>query len=246
MSGDGYTDYFHLQLRFAQRYAALSGLPLTQAVDGCTNLRRRFGMAGFAGEERWAAFLMDVRHCSHLDEVLQIAVARYKSAPRAESAPFGCFTYDAPDLQGMLRLHFMPEERHRHSSPLSATNLAERRSELRRLFMEVRTLHRDVRQVRGFSWLYHLPAYRSLFPPAYLNNLSATDGPLHLTGSSIWGQVLDHRHRLRPGIAQRVLAGLEASAVTAPWKAFPLQPLGALCAADHFFGWFLSQKECEV
>ena len=138
-----------------------------------------------------------------------------------------------------MRLHFMPEERHRQTGPLAEGSLPERRTELRALFDEVRRLHPEVRQVRGLSWLYHLGPYRRLFPPAYIASLVFAAGPLHLNGSSTWGQVLDHRGQLKPGIADLVLAGLGESTVNAPWMAFPLQPLTAVGAAGRFFEWFL-------
>ncbi|WP_082521999.1 hypothetical protein [Ramlibacter sp. Leaf400] len=238
MTGHVDPGYFDLQVRFAERYAALIGIPLHEAIGRCTNLRRRFAMVGPSGHDRWAAFLDGVQACSHHDDVLRIVMDTHDSAPTRSPSPFGCFSYDAPDAQGTLRLHFMPEERHRCSSPLAASSLSERRAELQALFTDVRQRHPEVRQVRGLSWLYHVRAYRNLFPPPYAASVAAPIGPLHLTGSSTWGQVLDYRHRLRRGIADRVLEGLSESTVSAPWQAFPVQPLTAVCSADHWFRWF--------
>lgn len=228
-------DYFDLQLRFSARYAALTGATLSEAVARCTNLRRRLGLWGADGDVGWAAFLDEVGGCSGPADALRIAMDVHQRAPRPVPSPFGCFNYDPPDAQGTLRLHFMPEERHRQTSALAESRLPERRDELRGLFREVRRIHRDVRHVKGLSWLYHVQAYRGLFPQPYLASLTVPTEPLNMNGSSVWGQVLNHRAQLRPGIADVVLAGLRESNVNAPWFAFPLQPLTASCSADHFF-----------
>lgn len=233
-----YHDYFDLQLRFAARYAELAGLPLTKAVERCTNLRRRFGLWGVAGEERWNAFLHRIEDLPTHPRVLQAAIAMHDGRLPSAPSPFGCFSYDPPDAQGTLRLHFMPDERHRDASPLAEGQLPQRRAELRALFMEVRQLHPGLQRVRGLSWLYHVPAYRSLFPPAYAASVRPATEPLNMTGSSTWGQVLDHGHRVRPGIAASVLPSLDPSTVHAPWLAFPRQPLSALGPAADFFDWF--------
>lgn len=236
MSPPLYQDYFDLQLRFAARYAQLAGISGAEAIARCTNLRRRFGLWGSTGDARWNAFLKQVKACGSHADILAVAMTLHESAHRPLS-PFGCFTYDGPDAEGSLRLHFMPDERHREASPL-AQNLPERRAELRALFMEVRRLHPGVRQVRGLSWLYHVPAYTSLFPARYAASVRPATQPLNMTGSSTWGQVLDYRHRVRPGIADRIVARLGPSTLDTPWAAFPLEPMSAMAPAEDFFDWF--------
>jgi hypothetical protein len=230
-----FEDYFDLQLRFAARHAELTGAPLAEAVSRCTNLRRRFGFFGSEGDGGWAAFLDEVgRGPSHAG-LLRVAMATYEHAPRKNDSAYGCFTCEPPDADGTLRLHFMPGARHRHTSPLADASLPERRAELRALFDDVKRLHPEVRQVRGLSWLYHLRAYRSLFPQTYIASLVSPAAPLHMNGSSVWGQVLDYRSDVRPGMADMVLARIGEVSVDAPWLAFPLQPLTAACSVDHFF-----------
>ncbi|MEO5669838.1 MAG: hypothetical protein ABIR26_04015 [Ramlibacter sp.] len=233
-----YQDYFDLQLCFAARHAALTGAPFTEAVARYTNIRRRLGLWGPAGDATWASFLLAIQGCSTFSDILGIAMDAHDSAPRRSPSRFGCFTYDPPDPEGRLRLHFMPEERHRQASPLAESKLPERRAELQALFSEVLRLYPGVRQVRGLSWLYHVQAYMRLFPGRYVASVTPPTAELHMTGSSTWGQVLDYRHRLRPGIGKRVLDALGPSTLDAPWRAFPLQPLAAAAAADDFFEWF--------
>lgn len=82
---------------------------------------------------------------------------------------------------------------------------------------------------------FHAQSYRRLFPPAYVESLAPAKEAHHLKASSIWGQVLNHHHELKPGVADLVLHRLQPSTATTPWRAFTLQPLVAHCSVEHFF-----------
>jgi hypothetical protein len=230
--------YFDLQLQFAERYSKLTDVPLPDAIGKCTNLRRRFGLWCPKGDRAWAAFLEELSSCRQHRDLLRLTLSVAGSAPTFRQSPFGCFSYDPGGADKPLRLHFMPDLRHRHSGPLASSSRHERHAELQALFAEVRQQHPEVQQVLGFSWLYHTHAYKRLFPPAYVESLVPAEGPHHLNGSSIWGQVLNHRHELKPGVADLVLDGLQPRIVDSPWRAFALQPLVAYCSVEHFFNWF--------
>lgn len=119
---------------------------------------------------------------------------------------------------------------------MDASVLVERQRELRALIDDVQVRYdKSATQFRGQSWLYHREAYRRIFPGAYLARLTPASAGLHLNGSSIWGQVLDHRQQVRPGMSERLLSALTPSIVATPWKAFPLQPLTTCCPAVELF-----------
>lgn len=231
-------DYFTLQLTVAAHYAAIAAVPMDVAVARCTNLRRRFKLAAPDGEPRWAGFLAEVRASQGSEQDLLPLCMRYFEAGRAKaaSAAFGPFSFDPPGPDGALRLHFMPPERPA-ASPLARTVLDDRLDELRALFDAVRHKHRGARSVRGYSWLYHLPAYLRLFPPAYRHSVRAPSVAPHLTGSSVWGQVLDWRQQVKPAMREAVLSRLPAMEVEVPWRIFPLQPLTAECPIAEFDAW---------
>ncbi|WP_415265869.1 hypothetical protein [Acidovorax sacchari] len=232
-------DYFDLQWRFAQHYADAAHLPLDQAIARCTNLRRRMNLWGPAGASRWEAFLSAIR-ASGPDHPsgFRLYLAFQEAGPSSpQTRAFGCFAHDIPDPAGVLRIHFMPQ-RGIGRSPLASCSMAERMDELRALFRQVRQEYPDARSVRGISWLYHLPAYRRLFPPQYGNSVRPADFPLHLTGSSTWGQVLDWRQQVKPAMRDAVLLRLADLDPQAPWKVFPYQPLVAACSIGCFHDWF--------
>jgi len=229
-------DYFALQLKFAEHYATAADVPFDMAIAHCTNLRRRLNLWGPVGATRWNGFLAQVS-CSANDHsaALSMCIELYETRPSLEvGRSFGCFSYDPPDAAGALRIHFIPPEVTR-TSPLASASTDARVDELRALFSHVRRTERTVASVRGVSWLYNLDAYKRLFPPSYAASVQAPWFPLHLNGSSTWGQVLNWRQEVKPAVRDIVLARLPAMKIQAPWEIFPHQALVATCEVDAFY-----------
>ena len=229
-------DYFSLQLQFAEQYAAVAGVPLAISVASCTNLRRRLNLWGPAGESRWNEFLAQVgRSIESQSDTPSIFMEFYETRPRLlDRLSFGCFSFDSPDASGVLRIHFVPPT-NTCSSPLASENTDSRRQELRALFSYVRRTERHVLSVRGISWLYNLEAYKRLFPIEYAASARPVVFPLHLNGSSTWGQVLNWRQHVKPGMRNAVIEGLPAMKLDAPWKVFPYQAMTATSEVEKFF-----------
>lgn len=234
MSGRLYEDYFDLQLRVATAYAQLGGLTRSTAIARFTNLRRRFGLADESGTAEWEGFLHSVPEDAEHEELLARTLEWYEHRPTLSASPFGCFSYDPPDAHGILRIHFMPEEQHRRDSPLSDARISERRSELQAMIADVRHRYSNVRHVRGVSWLYNVQAYRQLFPSEYVASITLPTFAVSMNGSSTWGQALDYRHKVKTDVRDHVLANVNATTLSAPWRAFPLPALVAACVIECF------------
>jgi hypothetical protein len=211
-------------------------VPVREAVARCTNLRRRFGLMG--DERAWARFLDGVQERPSHAVRLHWACEFLAAAPPPAASPFGCFSYEPPDALGVLRIHFLPVGPPQAQGPLARARMYERRAELRALFREVRERHPRAATVRGLSWLYHREAYTRLFPPEHGASAVPVAFPLHLNGSSTWGQVIDHRQQVRPSVRDALLARLPAMDTAAPWRIFPLQPLTAECPVGRFHDWY--------
>jgi hypothetical protein len=229
-------DYFALQLTVAAHYAAAAVVPLDVAHTRCTNLRRRVSLWGPEGEQPWNDFLAQARRAaSDQAAVLAICSARYAMRPGIEmQRSFGCFSYDVPDAAGVLRIHFMPPDGLR-TSPLALANISDRRHELHTLFSHVRRTQSRAAAVRGVSWLYNLDAYRRLFPAPYVASIERPSFPVHLNGSSTWGQVLNWRQQVKPAVREVLLARLGAMNIDAPWVVFPHQALVASSEVAAFY-----------
>jgi hypothetical protein len=241
MSTSPIEDYFSLQVQFAQRYAQTAGVPWSEAIAKCTNFRRRFGLASSAGELEWKQFLCrlpdDVDHATVLRQAIDFH-GQCRASEAKSHADFGCFSYEPPDGEGTLRIHFMPHEAQRQESPLGVSRRPQRMAELRDMFSHIRSKHSQARSVRGISWLYNLDAYKRLFPPDYVASAARPSFPLHLNGSSTWGQVLNHRQAVKPEVREALLGNLSGLNVHAPWQVFPLHALVATGPVPSFYEWY--------
>src|SRR5918997_6646778 len=133
-------DYFDLQLRFAEAVAAIAGLPLSEAVAHCTNFYRRFGLGHWQDESVSAAWktytdpLMTLE--THEQRVAWTQSFFAQSPPESlplGQQPFGCFSCDPPDADGVLRIHFVNRDND-GIGPLSRTKIDTRRRELTAMF----------------------------------------------------------------------------------------------------------------
>ena len=233
--------YFDLQLRFAARLAEVGGPPLGEAVTWFTNLHRRFGLGIVRRDEPvallWRRFLDGLHeapdHRARLAWTLECHAAAPPEQPPPGQHRFGCFACDAPDEAGTLKLHFTNADGD-GVSPLAEARMARRRAELTAMFAFVAAHHPDAASVRGTSWLYHLEAYRRLYPPGYAASRRPPDRPLHFHGSSSWGQFLDHRGGIKPAARDRLLANLADLRPDRLREAFPLPALLVTAPIDDF------------
>lgn len=237
--------YFDLQLTFAARMAERGRTPFTEAVARYTNLHRRFGQGDIdlvPPSAAWTNFLDQLDHLQSTEARVALARAVYARSPE-EPPPvgqtaFGCFSCEAPNADGAVRLHFNNRDCDDEVGPLDQAKTGARSGELAALFGFVRERHPHARSVLGGSWLYNVEAYRRLFPPAYAASRHPPPSPLRLSGSSSWGQFLDHRGALKPDLAQWFLAGLDRLDPATPSRAFPLPALRAEAPVALFYGFY--------
>lgn len=223
--------YFELQLRFAGELAGRAGLPLGAAVTWCTNLHRRFGHGDVGARESppaWTTFLAAVEDANKLEEQVECAIDAFVAGNDELAVPgretVGCFGFDPPGASGEVRIHFCNRDSADGTSPLTSGKIGRRTAELRTMFARVRETHPTARTVRGGSWLYHLEAYRRLFPPAFVATRTPVE-PVRRTGTSSWGQVLDSQERVKATVRDAVIANLAQLDPAVPWRAFPQRPL---------------------
>lgn len=87
----------------------------------------------------------------------------------------------------MVRIHFGHDPtrlRVGAAGPLARVNADERRAELATMCSAIRLRHPDAQLIRGTSWLYNLPAYQRLFPPAYADSRAPVGASLRYQGLS--------------------------------------------------------------
>jgi hypothetical protein len=237
-------DYFDLQLRFAEAVAAAAALPLADAVAQCTNFYRRFGLGSLQSAliapawQQYTAPLMTLE--THEHRVAWTQAFFVQSPPERlppGQRPFGCFSCDPPDADGRVRIHFANRDND-GISPLSRTKIATRRQELIAMFTHVKHTCAEAKEVRGGSWLYHLEAYRRLFPPIYGDSRAVLEGITHFQGTSSWGQLLDHREGVKPAVRAQFLENLTRLDMHRLWEVFPLPACRAHAPIEAFYDFY--------
>jgi hypothetical protein len=219
-------EFFAVQRRFAERWAAVASIPVEDAYLECTtwyHLAADLGHDFDPTQPAWRRLLADVASSADPDAVVE-ALARANEKPMS-AGPVLDFSWSPEDRE--VRLIFFGG-RSRTGNPLADDQLPERRREFRGLVWRAATEHPDAQWLRGKSWLYGLASYRRIFPPMFVDELEVE--PPDLQFLAIWGQLLDRHWRTRPEVAREVLARVEAARTTADLEAaFPM-PMQLTCA----------------
>jgi hypothetical protein len=237
-------DYFDLQLRFAEAVAAAAALPFSDTVWRYTNFYRRFGLARSRGApiapewNQYIAHLVTLEtHPQRVAWTQDFFVQSPPDSPPSGGRQFGCYRYDPPDAEGVVRIHFANRDND-GIGPLSRTKIDRRRQELTMMFTHVRQTYADPREVRERTWLLHLEAHNRLFPPAYCATREVLKADMRFQGSSTWGQFLDHRGNVKPAMRERFLENLGRLDPNRLWEVFPLPPCRAHAPIQVFYNFY--------
>ena len=170
-----------------------------------------------------------------LDWTLRCYVEAPEDRPPAYLTPFGCFSCEAPDESGVVRIHFNNRDSADDIGPLSQAKMGARLAELKAMFGFLRAQYAGAKTVQGRSWLYHLDAYRRLFPTAYGDSRARPIGPQRYNGASNWGQMIDHRGAIKPAPREAMLSALADLDPAEAWRAFPLPALATTAPISLFY-----------
>lgn len=230
-------EWFALQLRFAERAAAVLGLDFAAALWTCTNFVRACGLSEHDDptDPRWQGFVRGLRVA---DDQAGWACDFVRQARREALHADGCFSYDYESETRQIGLHFLNND----PSPLGALSrerLPERRRELRALFATIGRAHPAAATVHGTSWLYGIEAYRRLFPLAYWRTIIPVDTESEYQYMALWGQFLARDGQVKSSLVQPFLASVEAARTPDELAAaFPHRVYEVECAIDHFFAFY--------
>jgi hypothetical protein len=236
--------YFDLQLRFAAAMAAGDGETLAASVTRNTNLHRRFGFGrireGKCAPE-WADYLDLLAQAETHEARLDATCAFFLQCPDEErpanEAPFGCFSFEPPDAEGAVRIHFGNKVAG-SAGPLARENMAERQRELRTMFAHIRAAHPETSSVRGGSWLYRVEAYRRLFPVEYIASCTPARGLMRFDGTSSWGQFLDWHGDVKRDLRDIFLRNLPSLDPKSAEDTFPLPAMRAKAPVGLFYDFY--------
>lgn len=233
--------YFALQLSLARRMGELTGQSMGEAALRYTNFHRRLGFGRWTGDAAagWGHYAEALASSADHDAQLALTCAMFLQASgdsghEAGRHAFGCFAFEQPRPDGSVNIHFLNLDTDASGGPLSAAKLSRRKDEMIAMVRFLREDFPGVTHIRGRSWLYHLDAYRRIFPPAYGDSRIPHEGPVTLHGNGLWGQTIDSWERVRPDAARALMEALPGMDPQAPWKVFPLQGLATVAPIEAF------------
>ena len=225
--------YFEVQLILALRMAELTGQSVGAMAFRYTNLYRRLGFEAVTSSGpsgRWLAYAAQLETEPDLARQVELTVSAFAGAddevqPLPGQAGFGCFAHEPPAADGGVKIHFYNLDTDAAGGPLASAKQAQRRAELAAMVRHIVEAHPEATHINGRSWLYNLEAYRRLFPPAYVDSRAPAPTPPRLTGTSLWGQLIDSREAIRPDARDTLVASPMEMDPDAPWRVFPMQAL---------------------
>lgn len=230
--------YFALQARFAARVAHIEGLPLTEALRLHTAFYAlaRDNDAGVAPERNdfdpnhpdWVAFVEAIED-GH--DPVDLVYADYLDGDAQDDGGGSCFTFTYWPADQLVRLHFGNDP---NGTALRPATVPDRACELRTIFETVAVAHPEARVVRGTSWLYHLEAYRRLFPAPFVAALHSVGHPHQF--AALWAQFIDGRGVVKRDLAETFIAAVdEATTMAELDAAFPLDVLATSSGVEVFY-----------
>ena len=233
--------FIEIQIRFAERLAALSKSGLDEVLEQQTVFRQILGMPyGDAIREQplWQEFVGGLQQqVDKVEWAYNFHLNHLPQPRKSDSVRFGCFYYD-DHFRPTIRLHFGNPT---NGSVLNKELMETRQSELRSLFRYIRQHHPEAERVQGSSWLYNIEAYRRLFPPKYVE----TAKPVGYAAGffSLWGQFLRGDRSIRSKLATHFLGCLaEQNTVDGCMGCFPYQVLRPECAIELFYRFYVSSQ----
>lgn len=237
-------EFFALNFAFVDQAAAVLRRPWPELLLDYTHTYRRFRLGAVLDSHNpvWLQFLDGVRQAGdRAGYAHRFHLERERAAgPLKREQAFGCFSYELEHegSQAVVRIHFTNpgiEE----NGPLSQACRPRRQAELAEMFSHARQAQPS--HVMGASWLYNLPAYCRLFPPAYTAHLTpcAPDFPM----LALWGQFLDHQGRVRADLASLFLERVrQARTMEDLAHAFPYPILKASAGIKVFYAFYQTRS----
>ncbi len=233
-------EHFDFQLRFAIELQKKTAEPLAAVLYENTSL---YG-PGFFSDQATLAF-EDGLTPENASERAYQNYLKFVNPPASEGMrrreQFGCFGYQyypegvlKEHEGGTVRIHFNNHES-RKIGPLSDEALDARRRELREMLTHIRDTHPDAINIEGDSWLYHIPAYKRLFPDSYLATAQVDTDPNNWKRLTIWGQFMDSDDKLKSEVAERFLERVEELPADEALEALPYPPLKVSGKLEDFY-----------
>lgn len=224
--------YFDPQVRFAQKWAILTGEGFDKVLLHKTALYRRlFGAKAPQDSlpQEWVAILQGNDANTPSDCITGKLFEHYSHIPDSRYTPPEhprAIGYDYYPDRRVVKIHFNNPKR--GTSPFSAENMLRLRSEFKEMLDEIRTTHPEAETLVSASWVRSTKGYRSLSPPDIAEQVSLMSTDMAFGGDSVWGQFLDKFGQTNQRTYRQFVVSVQAArSLDELLAAFPYQVLKA-------------------
>ena len=236
-------EYFDAQVRFAHKWAEISGEDFAETLRTKTALYRRIiGDANIEGgqQEEWEKLISGVTSDSNPAKVTELLYGTFSRSPhsayvQSDNSDALGYGYD-PDTK-TVKIHFTNPER--GVKPLSDENIEKRRQEFHTLLKNIRTEHPEAALVMSATWLRSTGRYRSLSPPDISDQESLMSPSMNFGGNSVWGQFIDASGNGNKRVYDQFVESVAtATSLDMLVGAFPYKALKATDPIDKYYEFY--------
>jgi len=234
-------EYFDIQLLFASKYEELSGLDIAEVLRDYTNIYRNLDLnkSGDDGcKPSWSEFMEGFGRAQSRSQWTYDFYLRHNIIRSLqEKQYFGCFSYEYRSERRAVRLHFENLDNGKFG-PLSYIRKEERMADLQRLFNDASQRHSQANKVIGETWLFHVEAYRRLFPQEYISTAKEVNAGI-FDALALWGQFLDRYKQIRPDLMEKFIECVgRQTTLDGLKRCFPYCVFATEAPIEHFYKFY--------
>lgn len=235
---------FNAQVRFAQKWAEISGGSFADALIRKTALYRTITGEQLEGEmpipSPLAESLNNIFTKTGTDGVTNVLYRLYEQQPRSNyhlDYDFGAFDYDYYPERRTVKVHFGNPTR--GESPLAPDHLEERRSDFKKLLAEVHSAHPEATRLDSASWIRSTTSYQSLFPVDLDPAEDQMVLDMNFAGDSVWGQFIDRNGNTNERVYHQFVQALDTAQTTDDLLgAFPFRVLRVSDPIEKYYRFY--------
>lgn len=234
-------DLFNLEIEFAEQAAKLEPTSIDNALLKYTSF---YGALFVPSQEKdpnqelWLSFLNYIKGGDLKTSAYEFYINRTKERGRyAEKKEYSgkpCFIHMV--IHDQAYFHFNNNEG-AEPGPLSKVSMPVRIQEIKDILKTIHEKNPEVTTMNGYSWLYNIPSYARLFPPAFIESGVQVKDDFSF---NIYGQFLNSSDEIKSDVANQFLENVHNSTTYDQLiNAFPLYPIkvsAPIEVFDEFYG----------
>lgn len=228
--------YYDLQLRFCKKVSEVNKITLEEALLEFSSIYKDIGIEDWFFNKENPIWISFIKEFSEHDPLLTIVKFCSDNIFKLTTdITFGSFCFDYNNENGIIKIHF--KNLKHNKGLLSIENHNKRLDELKEMFIYIKKNYPKAKIVKGFSWLYNLKSYNSLFPKVYTENMTVNKN--WFKSLALWGQFFDGEFNLRKNTVLFFNENLnKINKKEDPSNCFQFKVLEPVCDIKNFYSFY--------